>query len=257
MANRRMFSLTIIDSDAFLEMPATTQNLYFHLSMRADDDGFVNNPRRILRMIGACDDDLKLLIAKRFLIGFQTGVVVIKHWKIHNYIQSDRYNKTVYQEEFAQLITKDNKSYTERREVLPQADLEPCIQDGYSLDTQVRLGKDRLGKDRLDENVIVEEESERMDYKKVTELYHEHCPKLPKIREMTSARKKTIKAWGSIEEITEVFIKAGKSDFLNGDNDRKWKADFDWVIKPTNRVKILEGKYTKNEEPTRRYKVLE
>ena len=110
MANRRMFSLTIIDSDAFLEMPATTQNLYFHLSMRADDDGFVNNPKRIMRMIGAGDDDLKLLIAKRFIIGFQTGVVVIKHWKIHNYIQSDRYSKTVYQEELAMLDTKDNKS---------------------------------------------------------------------------------------------------------------------------------------------------
>ena len=132
MANRRMFSLTIIDSDAFLEMPATTQNLYFHLSMRADDDGFVNNPRRIMRMIGAGDDDLKLLIAKRFLIGFQTGVVVIKHWKIHNYIQSDRYNKTVYQEEFAQLITKDNKSYTERRETLPEGHSRRNV---YRMDT--------------------------------------------------------------------------------------------------------------------------
>ena len=97
--------------------------------MRADDDGFVNNPRRIMRMIGAGDDDLKLLIAKRFLIGFQTGVVVIKHWKIHNYIQSDRYNKTVYQEEFAQLITKDNKSYTERpRNVARRPFQKECIQ---------------------------------------------------------------------------------------------------------------------------------
>ena len=99
MAERRMFAKTIIDSDAFLDMPMSTQALYFHLSMRADDDGFINNPKRIQRMIGASEDDLKLLIAKAFIIVFESGVVVIKHWKIHNYIQSDRYKPTVYAEE--------------------------------------------------------------------------------------------------------------------------------------------------------------
>ena len=239
MANRRMFSLTIIDSDAFLEMPATTQNLYFHLSMRADDDGFVNNPRRIMRMIGAGDDDLKLLIAKRFLIGFQTGVVVIKHWKIHNYIQSDRYNKTVYQEEFAQLITKDNKSYTERRETLPEAIPEECIQDGYSLDTQVRLGKDRLGK--VSKEIVAD--APALDLESIVNLYHTLCPKLPTIKALNDRRKKTIKSWGNMDEITEVFTKAGKSDFLNGVNDRGWTANIDWLIKPENRIKVLEGRY--------------
>ena len=99
MAERRMFAKTIIDSDAFLDMPLSAQSLYFHLSMRADDDGFINNPRKIQRMIGASDDDYKLLIAKNFIICFQSGVVVIKHWRIHNYIQSDRYKETVYLEE--------------------------------------------------------------------------------------------------------------------------------------------------------------
>ena len=140
MAERRMFAKTIIDSDAFLDMPMSTQALYFHLSMRADDDGFINNPKRIQRMIGASDDDLKLLIAKSFIITFESGVVVIKHWKIHNYIQSDRYKPTVYAEEKAQLDVKKNKAYTLN---------DKCIHDVYITDTQDRLGQDRLGKDRL------------------------------------------------------------------------------------------------------------
>ena len=139
MAERRMFAKTIIDSDAFLDMPLSTQALYFHLSMRADDDGFINNPKKIQRVIGATDDDLKLLIAKNFIIPFESGIVVIKHWKIHNYIQNDRYKPTVYGEEKALLNLKDNNAYT--------LDTE-WIQDGYSLETQVRLGKDRKGKDR-------------------------------------------------------------------------------------------------------------
>lgn len=122
-----MFAKTIIDSDAFLEMPLSTQALYMHLSMRADDDGFINNPKRIQRMIGASDDDLKLLVAKRFLIVFDSGVVVIKHWRIHNYIQKDRYKETVYQEEKALLKLKTNKVYSLNRTM----DTE-CIQDGYT-----------------------------------------------------------------------------------------------------------------------------
>ena len=144
MAERRMFAKTIIDSDAFLDMPLSTQSLYFHLSMRADDDGFINNPKKIQRMIGASDDDLKLLIVKNFIIPFESGIVVIKHWKIHNYIQSDRYKPTVYQEEREQLEMKKNKAYT----LGTSGDTE-CIQNVYTLETQVRLGKDRIGKDSL------------------------------------------------------------------------------------------------------------
>lgn len=134
MAERRMFAKTIIDGDSFLDMPMSTQALYFHLSMRADDDGFINNPKKIQRMIGATEDDLKLLIAKNFIIVFESGVIVIKHWKIHNYIQKDRYKPTVYQEEKELLSLKENGVYT------------LGIPNGYNMDTQVRLGKDRLGK---------------------------------------------------------------------------------------------------------------
>lgn len=112
MARRRMFSQQITESDSFLDMPLSTQALYFHLGMTADDDGFVNSPKRIQRLIGANEDDLKLLIAKGFVIAFESGVVVIKHWKINNFIRSDRYTPTVYVEEMAQLSEKENRAYT-------------------------------------------------------------------------------------------------------------------------------------------------
>ena len=96
MAEKRMFTQKIIDSDAFLEMPLSAQALYFHLNMRADDDGFINNPKRIQRTIGSTEDDLKLLIVKRFVICFESGVIVIKHWRMHNTLRKDRYNPTQY-----------------------------------------------------------------------------------------------------------------------------------------------------------------
>ena len=141
MAERRMFAKTIIDSDAFLEMPLTTQALYFHLSMRADDDGFVNNPKRIQRMIGASDDDLRLLIAKSFVLTFESGVIVIKHWRINNYIRNDRYHETVYQEEKALLSMKDNDAYT--------LGIPSGNQTVYQMETEVRLGKDSIGKNNI------------------------------------------------------------------------------------------------------------
>lgn len=145
MAERRMFAKTIIDSDAFLDMPLSTQALYFHLSMRADDDGFINNPKKIQRMIGGSDDDLKLLAAKNFIIPFESGVVVIKHWKIHNYIRNDRYKPTVYKEEKSLLTSKENGSYT--------FGIPPGIPDAHQMETQVRLGKDSLGKESLGEYI--------------------------------------------------------------------------------------------------------
>ena len=112
MANKRMFTMSIVDSDAFLEMPLTTQALYFHLNMRADDDGFIGNPKKIMRIINASEDDLKLLVAKRFILVFDDGVIVIKHWRMHNTIQKDRYTPTAYQDELNSLFIKSNKSYS-------------------------------------------------------------------------------------------------------------------------------------------------
>lgn len=112
MAERRMFAKTIIDSDSFLDMPLSTQALYFHLSMRADDEGFVNNPKKIARMIGADDDSLRILVSKQYLIPFESGVVVIKHWKIHNYIRGDRLTETSCKQEKSMLSIDENGAYS-------------------------------------------------------------------------------------------------------------------------------------------------
>ena len=135
-----MMSKSIIKSDTFLDMPATTQNLYFHMLLDADDDGFINAPKSIMRMIGAKEDDMKVLTAKQFVIPFESGVVVIKDWKIHNYIQNDRYKPSALPERDLINIQKD-KSYTLKVDV---SDMDTkCIQD-------VSIGKDRIGKDSID-----------------------------------------------------------------------------------------------------------
>lgn len=154
MAERRMMSKSIIKSDTFLDMPATTQNLYFHMLLDADDDGFINAPKSIMRMIGAKDDDMKVLAAKQFVIPFESGVVVIKDWKIHNYIQNDRYKPSTLPERDLLNIQKD-KTYTLKSDV-SRMDTE-CIQTvsiGKDRLGKVRLGKDRIGKDRVGKDSI-------------------------------------------------------------------------------------------------------
>lgn len=152
MAERRMFAKSIIDSDSFLDLPASAQNLYFHLAMRADDDGFVNNPKRIQRMLGACDDDVKLLFVKQFLIPFDSGIVVIKHWRIHNYIQKDRYKPTACAEEKSRIVLCEDSTYR-------FANGTECIQTVHEMDAQVRLGKVRLEKES-NTNVLPKKEIE-------------------------------------------------------------------------------------------------
>lgn len=132
-----MFDIDFVDADAFLDMPATSQLLYFHLGLRADDDGFIHNPKRVMRSCGGTEDDLRILIAKKYLIPFDSGIVVIKHWKLHNKIPKDRYKETNYQDEKAMLTLNDNDSYT------------LCIQDVNKMYPQVRVGKGRQGKDRV------------------------------------------------------------------------------------------------------------
>lgn len=138
-----MFSKKITDTDSFLDMSLSAQALYFHLNMGADDEGFVDNVKKIQRSIGASNDDLKILIGKGFLIPFESGVVVIRHWRIHNYIQADRFQATIYQDEKEQLEFDKSK-------IASIKPLDQCIQNVSKMDTQVRLGEDSLDKDRLD-----------------------------------------------------------------------------------------------------------
>lgn len=140
MARRRMFNLDIIDTDLFIEMPQSSRLLYYELCMRADDDGFVSSPKKIQRVVGCSDDDFKVLITKKFIIPFETGVVVIRHWKIHNYIQKDRYKETLYSEEKRLLSQEENGAY----KLMDTS----CIQNGNT-------GKDsiELVKNSIDNNI--------------------------------------------------------------------------------------------------------
>lgn len=188
MAERRMFAKTIVTSDAFLDMPASSRCLYFTLAMFCDDDGFCNNPKSIMRQIGATTDDMNILIAKKFILTFDSGVIVIKHWKIHNYIQSDRYHPTKYQDEKAQLGLDENKAYTMTKKL----DTE-CIQDVSKVDTEVR---DRLGKskdkDRYGEfqNVLLKKE----EFEKLREKFpKDYKERIESLSEYMRSKGKTYK----------------------------------------------------------------
>lgn len=146
MAQKRMFDKTITNSDDFIEMPDSSQNLYFHLSMNADDDGFVNNWKSIMRMTGHKEDDLKVLISKNYIIPFDTGVIVIKHWRINNYLRTDRYVETKFINEKQQLYVDNNMVY--------QLDTVGV----HSID------KNRIVKNSIDKNNRENEKREVFDY---------------------------------------------------------------------------------------------
>ena len=162
-----MMAKSIIKSDQFLDMPATTQNLYFHMLLDADDDGFVNAPKSIMRIVGAKEDDMRVLQAKGYTIPFDSGVIVIKHWRIHNSLRKDRYNPNPQLEnERKQLIVNDKKEYELIQAWQPngnhlatnwQPNGNHLATNGYHSIGKDRLGKDRLGKDRLD----IEDECEK------------------------------------------------------------------------------------------------
>ena len=179
MAEKRMFAKGVIDSDMFLDMPPTAQLLYFHLCMRADDDGFINNPKRIMRVVRAADDDMRMLIAKNYIIPFESGIVVVKHWWLHNYIQKDRYKPTLCDEK-KYVKANNNKVY----EILDTR----CIQDVSSVETNCtpRLDKIRLDKinvlsgkpDHVKEIISILNDVANKNYKATT----------PKTRQLINAR---------------------------------------------------------------------
>ncbi len=254
MAEKRMFTQKIIDSDAFLDMPLSTQALYFHLNMRADDDGFINNPKRIQRTIGASEDDLKLLLVKRFVIGFENGVIVIKHWRMHNTLRKDRYNPTQYQDELAMLEVKDNNAYTERFLEIPDVPVlpEPKIESvattwqptGNQLEPQYSKDKDSIDKFSRDKGS--NDSSESVSCQQIVDLYNSVCKSFPSVRSLSEARKKAIKArlnTYTLDDFQTVFENAESSSFLKGSNDRNWSANFDWLIADKNMAKVLEGNY--------------
>ncbi|HEY5632020.1 MAG TPA: hypothetical protein VIR31_07810 [Nitrososphaeraceae archaeon] len=184
MAERRMMSKKIIHSDAFLDMPATSQNLYFHLLLEADDEGFVNSPKRIQRTVGATDGDAQMLLLKKFILSFESGVIVIKHWRMHNYIQNDRFKATSHKTERAKLSIRDNQSYT-----LSEVKENVSISDTNCTPS---IEEDSIGKVSIVENI------DQNDF----DLFWKHYPKkVGKDKALIAWKKKKNKP--SIQEIIE------------------------------------------------------
>ena len=141
MAQKRMFSLSVVDTDQFLEMPLSSRLLYYELGMRADDDGFVNNAKSVIRQIGASEDDLRILLAKRFILLMDDGLIVIKHWRINNYLRNDRYQETKYIEEKARLLIDEKGAYK-------------FADESLGIPSMVYPGKDSIGKDSIGKDSI-------------------------------------------------------------------------------------------------------
>ena len=225
MANKRMFSKQITTSDAFIDMPVSSQLLYFHLNMEADDDGFVSNPKRIVRMLNAGDDDLKILLAKRFLLGFESGVVVVKHWLLHNAVRKDMYKETHYLEEKKGLKIKENGAYTEVRNESVTNPLH-------------RLDKVRLGQDRLDK-VILSASADPWDFNKYLKQLKEHIRKdlsiigyyweskgfeFENLEQAQSAVKRDLKAAGLLKGY-DIKRVQHTLEYLSGNSDFKWTLE--------------------------------
>lgn len=221
MANRRMFSKGTISSDRFLSCKFSSQALYIQLCMNADDDGFVSNPIMIMRMCGAKDSDLSELKKKNFVIQFLSGVIVISEWRLNNTIKKDRYQETQYIKEKELLKLCDNNCY----ELKTKDDIQKIIDEPKSAESKI------------------------VDYEQVKEMYNNICTCLPKANKFTPSRSKAVKSvlkMYSFEDIQKCFEIANNNDFLIGNNEKNWHADFDWLLKIGNFTKVIEGNYTRN-----------
>lgn len=242
MAERRMFAKTIVDSDAFLDMPMSARLLYYDLGMRADDDGFVNSPKKIMRMVGASEDDINILILRKFIIPFSNGIVVIKHWKIHNYIRNDRYKPTTYVEEKSQLSQDKNNAYTLNYDNVDTNGI-PMVS---VLDTQDSIGKDSIGKVNISisNDIDCQTDAVRQVISAWNTLSEFGVKPVSKMAS-TSTRYKSLVArikQYSLDDILRAIDNIKDSDFLTG-KSTDWIITFDWFVKPNNFVKVLDGNY--------------
>ena len=244
MGNHRMFTNTIIDSDNFLDMPLSTQALYFHLGMKADDDGFVGSPKKIVRSVNCTEDDLKLLIAKGFVICFDSGVIVITHWHIHNRIRKDRKKDTFFLSERQRLSLNESGVYTSDIQLDNQLTTK-CQPTDSEMSAQDKLSKDKLSKDNTTYSSAPADAQPLFDYHSVIDSFNSVCKSLPKVLKLTEKRRKAIKnAKRQLGEMSfdDLFEKVEQSDFLTG-KIKDWNCDFDWILKPSNLTKIIEDVY--------------
>ena len=250
MAEKRMFSKTIVLSDAFLDMPMSARCLYFTLGMLADDDGFVSSPKGIMRQCGASPDDLNVLIARRYVLAFESGVIVIKHWRINNYLRQDRYTPTTYVEEKETLTLDAKGAYTESEET--SSGIPVGIPPGIPREDKDREDKDRLDQVRTEGTLSDESVCRPEDVRRVFDAWQSlGIQKLRKIPDSTTNAGKMLRARikdygiGSVLEAVEI-VRA--SDFLMG-KVKDFQITFDWFVRPNNFLNIVNGKYDNRDKP--------
>ena len=225
MAEKRMFSVSVIDSDLFLDMPLSTQALYFHLAMRADDDGFVNNPKKIIRMVNASEDDIKLLILKSFVISFESGVIVIRHWRMHNTIRRDMYKPTQYLDEKSKLVEAGSKEYR-----LSEADTDTLQVRNESVTDTVQpcnIDKTRTDKIRLDNNILSDFEElwklyPKKDGKKAAYAAYQRAVKNGTTKEEVKSGIERYLQYIRLNDVSTRYIKQGSTFF----NQESWNDEF-------------------------------
>jgi uncharacterized phage protein (TIGR02220 family) len=266
-----MFSKKVIGSSRFLKMPVSSQALYFHLGLHADDDGVVE-AWAVMRSCGASEDDLRVLVSKGFVIVLNEDLVAyLTDWNVHNNIRADRKVDSIYRDLLLQIVPdaqlKDKKPRSDVKHLpMGQTMDGQWTDNGQSTDGHLpadgrhRIGKDRIGKVSLVEYREEEGEEETADeppapplhnqstpYEQVKDLYNQICVSLPKCTTLSDARKKAIKArmnsGYTLEDFQRLFEKTEASSFMKGANERNWRASFDWLIKDSNMAKVLDGNY--------------
>lgn len=248
MGNHRMFTNTITDSDLFLEMSLSAQALYFHLGLHADDEGFVSSPKCIVRATGCNEDDLKLLIAKGFVICFNSGIIVITHWYLHNSIRKDRKKDTFFKTEKA-LLTLNNGVYSEFDNQLTTT----CQPTDNRLSAQDKISKDNISKDNINNMSTSVDSRNAFDYQSVINSFNSICVSLPTVQKLTNKRRNQMKNAKKIlceMSFEEFFRIVESSDFLTGRNGVWNGCGFDWIFNPANLTKIIEGNYANKQSTT-------
>ena len=251
MAEKRMFAKTIVLSDAFLDMPMSARCLYFTFGMLADDDGFVSSPKGIMRQCGASMDDLNILIAKRYVLAFESGVIVIKHWRINNYLRQDRYTPTTYIEEKETLALDAKGSYVEANSDFGIPPGIPVVDHPVYPDKN-RLDKDSIDQDREDLTEPVGSVCRTKDVRRIIEAWNslglQQVTKVPSDSKRGGMLRARVNEYG-VDKVLEAIEKVRSSDFLKGQSKSGFIITFEWFVRPNNFVKILEGNYDNRTAP--------
>lgn len=247
MAEKRMFAKSIVLSDAFLDMPMSARCLYFTLGMLADDDGFVGSPKAIMRQCGASQDDMGILLSKRYVLAFESGVIVIKHWRINNYLRGDRYTETTYIEEKGELVLDANGAYTEALGIPPGIpSIDKNREDkGSKEENSVEENREDI---TISGEIVCRTEDVRQVILAWNSLKIQNIRKVPPATTQLGQRLRARITEYGVKQVLEAIEMVRASDFLMGKTSN-WIITLDWFSRPNNFPKVINGNYENHSAP--------